>query len=118
MAPNYSGCPIVINNWIPILWQDKTPIALEERILHARLNWTLQKTQNIKNDKMVKILIEDASQTFARADNDHRLTRAFINEPCFYLPWSAHIQSTLEELEKAGYGEYSKLFTNKVKENK
>lgn len=102
LAPNYSGCPTVINNWIPILWQGKTPIALEERILHARLNWTLQETQAIKNDKIVQLLIEDASQTFARADNDHRLTRAFINEPCFYLPWNTHIQSTIEELEKAG----------------
>ena len=104
LAPYYSGAPTSINLWLNVLWQEKCPIELEEIVIENRFTWILDNDQpNEKSDTdKMQTFIQEMSHVFPKADNNHRLSRALVCQPQFYLPWQAHTQKMLDELEHKG----------------
>lgn len=104
LAPHYSGAPSFINQWLNILWQENCPIELEEIVIESRLAWLLDNNAEGKKAEieMMQAFVQEMSITFPKADNNHRLSRALVCQPHFYLPWQAHTQKMLDELEHNG----------------
>lgn len=99
LAPYYSGAPSGVNQWLNVLWQEKCPIELEEMIIENRFAWILD---NASDKETMQQFIQEMSAVFPKADQNHRLARSLVCQPHFYLPWQAHTQKTLDELEENG----------------
>lgn len=102
LAPNYTGTPSAINLWLAVLWPENCPATLDEIILQARFNWTLDKLSTQNNLDALESFIQDANLALPRADHDHRLARALVTQSGFYLPWHANMQKALVKLEEKG----------------
>lgn len=104
LAPYYSGAPSPINLWLNTLWQEKCPIELEEIVIENRFTWILDNAA--PSDKVarntIQTFIQEMSLVFPKADNNYRLSRALVCQSQFYLPWQAHTQKMLDELEHNG----------------
>lgn len=104
LAPYYSGAPSLINQWLNVLWQENCPIELEEMIIESRFAWLLDHDhQDNKIDtETMQAFIQEMSTVFPKADHNHRLSRILVCQNQFYLPWQAHTQKMLDELEHNG----------------
>jgi hypothetical protein len=102
LAPNYTGAPSLITLWLMTVWPENCPATLDEIVLQARFNWTLETLSTQNNLEPLESFIQDANLALPRADNDHRLARALVNQSCFYLPWHANTQKALGQLEEKG----------------
>ena len=96
-AAYYGGAPSVITQWLPILWGGPCPSILEDRVLQARFSWVVKNCmmQTHTNDHIRADLISDLAEVLPRADNAHRLSRALVQQPEFYLPWNSHLQKRI-----------------------
>ena len=105
-AAYYGGAPSVITQWLPILWGGPCPSILEDRVLQARFSWAIQNgILNANTDAQPNTsegLILDLTEVLPRADNAHRLSRALVQQPEFYLPWNGHLQKMLAQLSENG----------------
>lgn len=102
LAPSYTGNPSEIFQWLPILWPENLPETLEERIIEARFAWTLDKISTDNNLDSLKTFMQEVTEVLPRADHDHRLSRALVNHPNFYLPWHVYTQKAVVQLEENG----------------
>lgn len=102
LSPNYSGAPSALNECLSVLWQENCPIELEERVIEARFGWTLDKISVDNNLMPLDAFIQELTDVLPSADHAHRLSRALINHPQFYLPWHVHTQKAVVQLEANG----------------